>query len=141
MFAVAFSSRPRHAAGFTQGSRRDIACPCGVPGNDVVYEMQRYAKRAHVIRSTAGSNVPLLINRLFIYYYSCPLPATLLLARSAFPVRRRRTSPAQKKRPPCGGLMAVKVSALDEIFGEGNDASDQLFKLFSHALGVLAGAL
>lgn len=140
MFAVAFSSRPRHAAGFTQGSRRDIACPCGVPGNDVVYEMQRYAKRAYIIRSPAGSNVPLLINRLFIYY-SRSLPATLLLARSAFPVRRRRTSPAQKKRPPCGGLPAVQVSALDEVFGKGNDASDQLLELFAHALCVLAGAL
>lgn len=58
-----------------------------------------------------------------------------------FPCAEGAHLPRKKKRPPCGGLPAVLVSALNEIFGEGDNASDQLFKLFSHALRVLAGAL
>lgn len=58
-----------------------------------------------------------------------------------FPCAAGALLPAQKKRPPYGGLPAVHVSALDEVFGKGNDASDQLLELFAHALRVLAGAL
>ena len=82
----------------------------------------------------------LLIDYLSIIFLALYLP--LFYWRGApFPCAEGAHLPRKKKRPPCGGLMAVKISALDEIFGKGNDASDQLLELFAHALRVFAGAL
>lgn len=59
-------------------------------------------------------------------------------AKRLFRAVRRKQGPHRKKAPISGACRRSYRSAFDEILGKGDDATDQLLKLFAHAFCGLA---
>lgn len=75
----------------------------------------------------------LSINSFFLF-----LNSLLFSGREApLSAPQAQSMPTQKKSP-LSGACADFLSAFDEIFGERDDTTDQLFQFLPHALSVLA---